>query len=230
MTQTTVTNGMSGLDARNAINGNFTELYGPASTDQYIRRNQQLFRTLIGVTYTSGNWYPADLGLTMSTSTAMSTNQIFFMPLMIYFDVTITDIACEVTTAVASSNFQMAIYTSDATTKRPTGAALANTASLSGATAQTVSYTFGSPVALTAGLYWVAVNSDSALAFRTMAATQAWTAGIIGSSILTNVLSANPRIWFQLAQTFGTWPSVTPAGLTENNTAYRGLVAAFKVQ
>jgi len=203
-----------------------------AGTGVAVRAAGAWQKTFVSPGYVSGNWYPADFGLSVSSGTAYAANTIYFAPLVIYQDVTITDLAAEITTAVAASNFQLAIYAMDATTKRPTGAALTSTSNMSGAATTSVGSTLASPVVLAAGLWWAAVNSDSAIGLRTVAQSQGWIASLVGSATLGNIAKSAPGVLgYRVAQTFGTWPTVSPAGLTENTavTSYV-FVSDYKAQ
>jgi hypothetical protein len=203
-----------------------------AASGQNVRIPGGWSPTFVSPGLASANWYPADWGLSVTAGGAINANTIYFAPLCLYTNTTITDLGIEVTTAVAASNFQMAIYGMDATTKLPTGAPLTSTSSMSGAVATQVSSTLASPLVLPAGMYWAATNQDSALGYRCVAATQGWTNALVGSPTLSEVAKASPAqlIWL-LAQTFNTWPSVTPAGLTKSAAANNRLfVAHYKSQ
>lgn len=202
----------------------------PANGSQYVRNNAAWQRTFISDGYVSTHWYPADYGLSVQAGTTLGVNTIIFSPFVIYADVTITDLMAEVTTAVAASNFQIAIYASDPTTKLPIGAALTSTANMSAATTTTVSSTLASPVTLLAGLYWSAINNDtSAIGFRTGSASQAWASAYVGATTMARAMSANPgRLYYTLAQTFGTWPTVVT--VTEASTSTFNQIICYKAQ
>lgn len=194
----------------------------------FVRKSAAWTRTFVAPGYVSTNWYPSDWGLSVASGATCVASTIYFAPLIIYADVTITDLGIEVVTAVGSSNFQLAIYAMDATTKLPTGAALTSTASISGASAVAVSATLGSPLTLNAGMYWAAVNCDSALGFRAIAPAQGWTNYLVGSATLSDVAKASPgQLCWLVSQAFNTWPSVTPGGLTKSAAASNRLFVAF---
>lgn len=209
--------------------------FGPGLPDAplagvpYVRTNGAWQRTFVSPGYVSGSWYPADYGLSVATSATANAGTIYFAPLVIYQDVTITDLAAEITTGVAASNFQLAIYAMDATTKRPIGAALATTPSMSAVTAAVVSSAI-TPVLLPAGLYWIGVNTDvSGVVYRAIAPGQGWANAYVGSATVANVLrSTVGNLFFVLSQTFGTWPTVTTVTETSNTT--RSIVAAYRAQ
>lgn len=202
----------------------------PTTGAPYLRNNSAWQRTFVSTGYVSGNWYPADYGLSMAAGGTMSANVIYFAPLVIYQDVTITALMAEVSTLVAASNIQLAIYAMDPTTKLPIGAALTSTASMSAATATQVSSTLGAALALPAGQYWAAVNCDTAgIALRALATGQSWAASYAGSATMSHVLSANPgRLYWTLAQTFNTWPTVVTVTEAVANTF--AFVSGYKAQ
>ena len=202
----------------------------PSNGTPYVRNTTAWQRTFLWPGYLSGSWYGPDVGLSNTAGVTVAANAIYMTPFILYGDVTITDLGAEITTVVAASNFQLAIYAMDPTTKFPTGPALASTASMSGATATQVSSTLASPVAFGAGMYWAAINSDSAVAIRTTASTTAFTGGWLGSPTLSEVLTGNSGRYSLLsAQTFGTWPNLTSATITRTTTGRGGLVY-FKAQ
>lgn len=202
----------------------------PTTGAPYLRNNSAWQRTFVSAGYVSGNWYPADYGLSLGAGAAMAVNTIYFAPLVIYQDITITALMAEVSAAIAASNFQLAIYAMDPTTKLPIGAPLTTTASMSAATATQVSSTLGSALALPAAQYWAAVNTDTAsVGLRALASAQSWVASYAGSATMSHVISSNPgRLYYTLAQTFGTWPTVVT--VTEAVANAFAFVIGYKAQ
>lgn len=205
-------------------------LFPDPPSGQYLRNGSAWQRTFVSSGYVSGNWYPADYGLSLGVGGTMSANLIYFSPLVIYQDITITALMAEVTANIAASNFQLAIYAMDPITKLPVGAALTSTASMSGATATQVSSTLGSPLFLSSGQYWVGVNTDTAsIGLRALANAQSWAASYSGSATMSHVISASPgRLYYTLAQTFGTWPTVVT--VTEAISNVFSFVTGYKAQ
>lgn len=202
----------------------------PTTGAPYVRNNSAWQRTFISAGYVSGNWYPADYGLSLGAGAAMVVNTIYFAPLVIYQDVTTTALMAEVSTAIAASNFQLAIYAMDPTSKLPIGAALTSTSSMSSATATQVSSILGAPLSLPAGQYWAAVNTDTGgVGLRALASAQSWVASYAGSATMSHVISSNPgRLYYTLAQAFGTWPTVVT--VTEAVANVFAFVIAYKAQ
>jgi hypothetical protein len=169
--------------------------------------------------YVAGRWYPVhDTGAVSATS-ALSAGSIRFLPFSIREAITLSDLAARVTTLTAAGNFQIAIYASHATTKHPTGTALAATGNMSTASATVVSADItGSDVTIQPGNYWSAVNVDNGTtAFSGASTSSPAIAQMIGSATLANVSSTatGVALYLSLAQTFGTWPDVTAGGFTE---------------
>ncbi|QIG69036.1 hypothetical protein EVB78_002 [Rhizobium phage RHph_N1_15] len=176
--------------------------------------------------YAVGRWYPAFLIGTVTTGTAVTANKIRMLPFIVPVDITISDLAVRVATAAAAGNVQVAIYAADANGD-PTGAALAKTGNLSTATASSdVSLPLAAPVALKAGLYFMAVNADNSTAqLQTVGQSNNNMACLIGVSALADLSPGgnnNSEAPLSIDQTFGTWPDLTGATftrVTSNNTA-----------
>lgn len=176
--------------------------------------------------YKSGRWYPAPLIGSVTTGTAVTANKIRMLPFLLPVDVTITDLAVRVATLSAAGNVQVAIYASNSDGD-PTGAALAASGNLSTASAAVdVTHTLAAPLALTAGLYFMAINSDNSTAqFKTVGQSNNHMAILIGSTSLGDLSPGgnnNSEAPISVDHTFGTWPDLTAASftrVTSNNTA-----------
>src|SRR6185369_15939185 len=94
MAMNLITNAEGGLAARNAINANFSELYASLFSNPLV----------------SGNWYLSHPLVQVTTTSTTTLNVVYFTPLWILHLCSIAALGAEVTTAVASSNFQLGIY------------------------------------------------------------------------------------------------------------------------
>jgi hypothetical protein len=179
--------------------------------------------------YATGNWIQPAVG-TVGAGTANAVNTVYLYPFEVRRSITVNELGARVTSAMASSNFQLAIYASSS--GLPTGTPLASTGNLSGTTLGTVS---GSVTAfnLTAGnLYWAAFNCDVGVTMQQLFAANSYPASVIGTSSLAEVSSAVGQSAFTriVSSTFGTWPDLTSATTTvQTGTALRGAVTYLKV-
>lgn len=179
--------------------------------------------------YVAGRWYFPQIAATIANGAAVGLNTIIFSPVFILKPITIDALAAYVPTAVSGANCQLAVYSNDPTTVTPTGNALCATASLSLATAGNVIGAV-TPVALAPGLYWLAVNRDTA------AALTAYTApGGSDIAALIGVAAANPftavndfRPLRGFTQTYGTWPDMTGQSLGSAVNTTNGALIAFR--
>jgi hypothetical protein len=125
----------------------------------------------VTVGYVSNRWYPAgnlnalDVNPTTITATA---GQLIYVPFIVPFAAIFKAIGIWVTTGIAASTTNFGIYNSDSFNSNLTGNALpvGNPIVTSGniATATSgaaASFTFGSPITLGAGVYWLAIASSS---------------------------------------------------------------------
>lgn len=210
---TTTGAGSTGQDGGNIINANFTELYGRS------------------LGYVPGNWiYPYE-GIAPSSGTAGVTGTSYWMPIRVRQPCTINALAARVTTVIASSNFQLAIYANSPATGRPTGSALGSTASISGATAVVVSGSLTANATIQAGIYWVAVNADtSGIAFSAISAGSEINS-IVGTPTLANAISSTTAASsiLTLSLTYGSWPDVTSSTFTESPSNSRAPIVIFQV-
>lgn len=179
--------------------------------------------------YVVGRWYspwPTSLGAGVS----WATGNIRLVPFFLRYKVELSDLACWVATAAAGGNVQLALYASDPATKKPTGAALAVTGSISTAATGAVSADItGANVILEPGMYWMAANLDAAAGgvatFRTTGThgASAW----VGSTALATAGNTS-NFALNVAQAFGAWPDLTAAAFTEDTT-FGNAVVMFKV-
>lgn len=161
--------------------------------------------------YVAGNWISPYIGA-IATGSALTANAIYFLPFIVYKNITVNGLGARVGTASAGNSIQLAIYASGSD-RKPTGSALASTGNLSTTTATTVSSAVTS-FSLTAGeIYWAAINSNGAPAMSTISNSSFnWSHILVGASTLVTLISGTGSInlacWIN-GQTFGTWPDVT---------------------
>lgn len=163
--------------------------------------------------YVAGRVYDVD---SCVAAAALVANSIRLVPFVVEERVTLTGLEGRVST-IGSGNIQVAIYAADPTTKLPTGNALASSSSVSTNTLGVCHLPFSSSLQLEPGLYWMASNADN-----TTAQMPQWNTGhnnnlsrLIGvaDSSFYSAGSTTGQIGYSIAQTFGTWPDLTGAGI-----------------
>lgn len=177
-----------------------------------------------GILYVANRWYvPIGLGTT-SSGGAPGANVISLHPGFIAQKCTLSALGTRISTLSAGGNFQHAIY-ANSSAMRPTGNALASTASIS--TAATGSLNAAVSVQIDVGWYWFATNFDNATAAANSLNSNAFQlAPVIGSTSQQNVLVSSTFTGLSVAQTYGTWPDLTSASFTDSFTTP---VVQFKV-
>ncbi len=179
--------------------------------------------------YANNYWICPLLG-NLGAGGLMSANTIYLYPFTVQRSVTISELGARVTTGVASSSVQLAIYASAA--GEPNGAPLASTVSLSSATATTISDNVTDFNLLEKTTYWMAVNSNAAIILQHLSgATQSPVTYIIGSTTLANISSGsvNTGGWRTVVQTFGTWPTLAAGGTTIQTSIPRGGIVFLQI-
>jgi hypothetical protein len=180
--------------------------------------------------YVSGRYYPTLNTGSAYTTNAVTANRIYLTRCLVKERVTISELGARVTAAVASTNIQCALYNSSPTTKLPT-TLICNTGNLSSASVAAVSGALaGGNQAVEPGAYWFAVCASGAPTLVSAATPPQVSAWFDGSTTQTNVLNAGGLFngWILLAATFGTWPDLTSASLSEQATTIMP-VGTFKV-
>lgn len=198
-----VNNADTGLDARTKINA------GISGTGA------------ITPVYVAGRWY-APARSTVQAGTALTANTIRLTPFALSESITIDQLGARVTTAVASSNVQLAIYADIG--GAPGGPVLANTANLSSAVVGLVSGAIvQGTVQLPPGKYWMAVVASGAVALQAFATAFSHDSFLVGAPTLATISSSATAsgVSYSFAGTFGTWPNLTatPATVAVNTTA-----------
>lgn len=182
--------------------------------------------TVTAPKYTSGRWYSVYQTHTSQAGAAPASNTIRAIPFLLSKSVTISDLMARITTAAAGGNMQLAIYASDSAGK-PTGNALATTASISMAATGPGSATLATPVTLPSGLYWAMVAQDNTTGV-VHAPGMNPLLGLYGSTSPSTIASAGPPNQMVINQTFGTWPDFTSLTMSESTTV-GSAVLYFKV-
>jgi hypothetical protein len=159
--------------------------------------------------YVAGRWYlPPTYSGAVSPGLAFGTANVLRMhPVLITRPVTISELACNVSTADSGKFIQLGIYNSSPTTLYPT-TLVDKTASITltgtGIKSAAVS---GGTVTLPIGLYWFTVNSDSTLVVCIRYATGVpFGSIVIGSTTATTALANGGTVMgLTTPDTFGTW-------------------------
>ena len=128
----------------------------------------------------SQRWYvPSDNTNTL-TATNHSTPSVFLVPLPVHKTMVIDQIAVEVTSAgAAGSNLRFGIYNGDATTVVPT-TLVVDSGDISAATIGVKTFTPGTAITLTPGLYFTAFSTSSGTAHGIRSLTTTNFAQVIG--------------------------------------------------
>jgi hypothetical protein len=179
----------------------------------------------------AGKWRTAAAIGTIATGQVPGSNSIRLYPYFISDTLTIDQLALSVSTVSAGGFGQAAIYAADSVSQMPTAAALVSSASISTSTAGAFAGAV-TPRQFTPALYWWASNCDNAVAiFLAGSSTATWVGAAIGSATLANAMSATGLVTgFSFPATFGTWPDLTSASLTELNTSQRIPVIGYHAQ
>ena len=169
----------------------------------------------------TGRYYPLSVPFAPAAGSAVTANTVYFDLFMLPHDLTASELVCAVTSA-AGTNAYMAIYATNASTKKPTGTPIASIASaVSSASTGAKNAALSSNVALTAGtLYAAAICCDGAATFRAntvngSAALHGFISALNGSFSLRHNTTSTP----------GTWPDMTSAGFSENQAIHVTLSA-----
>lgn len=180
--------------------------------------------------YVVGNFYLTMPG-TIGTGLAITANIAKFIPFIPEQNITISNLGVRILT-IGTTNFQLAIYASDPTTKRPTGLSLSSTASTVNTSLASLAPALGSNVSLIGGkLYWLAIcQGDSTAAYSAGSVLMSGMLVTFGSATEANVFpgSGIGLSYLSTPMTFGTWADVTSSTWTEGtNTSFAAI--AFKV-
>lgn len=172
--------------------------------------------------YANNNWICPSLG-TLGAGAAMAVNTIYLYPFRVERSITVGELGARVNNAVAASSVQLAIYASNA--GEPDGAPLATTVSLSAATATVISDNVTDFNLSEKTTYWMASNANAVLVMQHVAGGGTLTAvNVIGAPTLANVSAGSTSSggWRSVAQTFGTWPTLTAGATAVQTSTPRG--------
>jgi hypothetical protein len=172
--------------------------------------------------YANGHWISPHYG-TLGAGAAMVANTIYLYPFTVQRAITVDELGARVTTGVAASSVQLAIYAS--ADGEPDGAPLATTVSLSSAASGVISDDITDFNLSEKTSYWMATNSSGAITMQHLSgATQLAAAFAIGAPTLATISSQVSASggWRSVSQTFGTWPTLTAGATTIQTGAPRG--------
>lgn len=169
--------------------------------------------------YVTGRWYFPRPGVLTAGATLANGNFRFieFVPTESF---TISTVGLRISTAVGSTNFQIAVYAADATTKKPTSTPLATTANMSGGSVANVSAAFSgsATVSFVKGTrYWFGVCVDAAIAWSSYSTTQADHAHQHGGANQGALVvgSSQVAVGIGYTGTHGTWGDLTAQSWTD---------------
>lgn len=179
--------------------------------------------------YIVGNWYVPPQIPQLASGSNPTAGSIRLYPGYIKQQVTINSLGVRINTLAAGGNVQLAIYANNPATGRPTGTALASTASIT--TAAAGNFNSAVSVQLMPGLYWFAANCDNATAvFESISNLSPSATYLIGSSTQNISLQGSTGITgLSVAQTFGTWPDLTAASFGEVIASNTFPIVQFKI-
>ena len=182
--------------------------------------------------YVAGRWYlPESRAGVLSPGLAFGTaNVLRLSPGIIDRPVTVSELACNVTTADTGQNIQLGIYASSATTAYPT-TLVGNTGSitLTGTGIKSAALAAGN-TALSPGLYWFAANTSSTAVVCVRYATGIPFGSIcIGSTTAGNVIGNGVTIMgLTTPMTFNTWTADITSNVYTELTGSQFAAVAFK--
>lgn len=176
-----------------------------------------------GILYAANRWYLPFGVAGVGSAANPGANVITLFPGFIPQKCTITALGFFINTLSAGGNMQAAIYANSAS-MRPTGNALASTASVSTASAN-VGVNAAVSVQLDVGWYWFAANCDNATS-RANSVSNDLSPAIIGAASQSAGIFNGAAFGLSVAQTFGTWPDLTSASFSD---FFGPVVVQFKV-
>jgi hypothetical protein len=183
--------------------------------------------------YVSGRWYlPESRAGVVSAGLAFgAANTTRLIPGIIERAVTVSELACNVTTADTGQNIQLGIYRSSPTTAYPT-TLVGNTASitLTGTGVKSAALAGGNTT-LTPGLYWFGANTSSTAVVCVRYATASpYVPIIVGSATVASVISNGSQILgLTTPETFNTWTADITANTFTELTGSQYAAVALRV-
>jgi hypothetical protein len=158
----------------------------------------------------------------MASGAASTAGTLRFQPGRIRKAVTISALLVRLSSASAGGNFQLGLYAADSATGKPTGSPLFQSGSIS--TTATGEQAIACSLVLSPGMYWVAVQTDNAVAtFVSQGALDTLVAVLSGTpASVSPIQPSTSHQGFTKAGVFGTFPVMTGVG----DAAPDSLVAA----
>jgi hypothetical protein len=155
------------------------------------------------------------INVPIGVGSAVAANTIYLTQFIAPQSFTFSKLGARVTTAIAGSNFQLAIYGANSG-QLPTGVPIGSTTSISGAAATILSSNATGDL-IEGQVYWMACNADAALVFQAIISTSLYQAYTTGASSFNAISGFSTAACFarQIASTFGTWPDLTSLSTTE---------------
>ncbi len=182
-----------------------------------------------GNPYIVNNWYLPDGILSVAGGANGGIGTLRIHPGFVRHRCTISTLGVRISTTNAG-NVQAGFYAHNPATGRPTGNVLASTASMSTASAATVTATASAQVE--GGLIWFGVMVDNATAVLTSISNSLGSgmSNLIGSATPANVMSSTGGLsGLAVTGTYGTWPDLTAASFTESTGSSGYGAVQFKV-
>ena len=178
--------------------------------------------------YAAGNWISPVLG-NIAQAQAHVANFLYLNPFIPQRSIFVNELGARVTSSVAGTSIQLAIYAS--WYGLPTGNPLAATGSLSSAAAAIVSSTVPLFYLNAGQVYWMATISNGGPSLQGLSTVSNSSGYILGSPSLTDISSAALVAAFgrNIAQPFGTLPNLTGVTTTVGTGVYRGGIVYLKV-
>lgn len=229
--------GLSGLTTNGVViaaSGTTAASTSVGSTGQCLQGNTAAAPTYsacpsspIAAPAVSGNWYQPPFLVEANGTAATAGRMVCTEQVNIITGLTVKGLAVR-TIAAGTSNTQLAIYANSG--GFPNGAPLGSTGNLLNTSANTNIGTPGDVTnfSLPVGPYWACVvSNDSTVDFLSSSpgSVGAGTSALIGSATLANVLfTAGVQIVKVQTITFGTFPTATSTGWTENSVTSQSAV------
>lgn len=171
--------------------------------------------------YRSGRYYSANENATAVTNTFLAANNIRAFPWFVRTSITITEIISEVSTFSALTTYRVGLYTDNA--GYPGNLVTGSDVGTYDSASNGVKTSGAVSITLSAGLYWIAVNSNGAATLRSLA--QGSISYILGMTSTLGSGAAHTVYAGVLA--YGAMPATYPAA--QATTAISPYLIAFKV-
>lgn len=157
----------------------------------------------------SGNFYGPSVNGVAAITQAVANGSLRAYAWRVLESITIDRILIEVSTAVASTNVRIGLYTDNGSVYPNALITNSDTGVFDSSTTGVKTNTPAANITLTQGLYWIVVNSDGAPTLRYYAS-----AGIYPAIGHTNASGFAALTEYRVASAFGALPSTYPGGAT----------------